>query len=59
MKNTVTEMKNLPEGIHSRWNDTEDCINELEDRVVEITATGKKKKMKWQSKRPLGQYEMY
>ena len=47
MKNTITEMKNILEGIHSGWNDTEDCINELEDRVVEITATEKKKKMKW------------
>ena len=43
MKNTITEMKNILEGIHSGWNDTEDCINELEDRVVEITAAEQKK----------------
>lgn len=39
MKNTVTEMKNTLEGINSKLNDTEEWINKLEDRVVEITAT--------------------
>ena len=47
MKNTVTEMKNTREGINSRLNDSEEQINELEDRVAEITAAEQKKvKMK-------------
>lgn len=38
MKNTITEMKNALKGI-SRLNDIEKHIDELEDRVVEITET--------------------
>ena len=38
MKNAITEMENTLEGINSRLNDTE-----LEDQVVEITATEQKK----------------
>ena len=44
MKNTITEMKNTLEGINSRPNDTEEWISDLEDKVVEITATEQKKK---------------
>ena len=43
MKNTITEMKNTPEGINRRLNDTEEWISKLEDRVVETTATEQKK----------------
>ena len=38
-KQTITEMKNTLEGINSRINETEEQLSELEDRVVEITAT--------------------
>ena len=31
MKNTITEMKNILEGINSRLNDTEEQTRELED----------------------------
>ena len=37
-------MKNTLEGINSRLNNSEGWISELEDRVVEITATEQKKK---------------
>ena len=43
MKNTITEMKNTLEGINSRLNDSKEWISDLEDRVVEITATEQKK----------------
>ena len=41
-------MKNTLEGINSRINEAEEQISELEDRVVEITATeqNKEKRMK-------------
>ena len=37
--------KNIPEGISGRVNETEDQITDLEDRVVEITATKQKKEL--------------
>lgn len=43
-KNIITEIKNTIEGINIRLNDTEESIRELEDRVVEITEAGGKKK---------------
>ena len=48
MNNTITEMKNTLEGINSRKNEAEEWISELEDRMVEITATeqNKEKRMK-------------
>jgi len=42
MKNTITKMKNTPEGINSRSYDTEEEIWELEDRTMEITQPEKK-----------------
>ena len=42
MDSTVSEMKNTLEGINSRIMQ-EEWISEVEDRVVEITATGKNK----------------
>ena len=32
-------MNNIPEGINSRITEAEEWINELEDRMVQITAT--------------------
>ena len=41
-------MKNTLEGIHSRINEAEERISELEDRMVEITAAeqNKEKRMR-------------
>ena len=62
-----TEMNNTPEGINSRIADVEGQMSDLEDRMMEITASrwnmekknGKKKKKKkirrQQLERPLGQ----
>ena len=38
---TIVEMKNTLEGINSRITEAEGQINELEDRMVEITAKEK------------------
>ena len=38
MNNTITEIKNTPEGNNSRITEAEEQISELEDRMVEITA---------------------
>ena len=48
MNNTITEMKNTPEGINSRITEAEEGISDLEDRMVEITAIeqNKEKRMK-------------
>ena len=48
MNNIITEMKSTPEGINSRITETEEQRSELEDRMVEITATeeNKEKRMK-------------
>ena len=35
MDNTISEVKNMPEGISSRINEAEEQISELEDRMVE------------------------
>ena len=39
MSNTITELKTTLEGINSRITETEEQINDLEDRMVEIIAT--------------------
>ena len=36
--NTITEIKNTPEGINGRISEAEEWINELEDKMVEIIA---------------------
>ena len=46
MNNTITEVKNTLEGINSRIIKAEEQISELEDRMVEITATEQNKKKK-------------
>ena len=49
-----TEMNNTPEGIHSRITEAEAQINDLENRMVEITAAkqniGEKKKKRKEMK---------
>ena len=39
MNNTITEMKTTLEGINSRITEAEERIRDLEDRMVEFTAT--------------------
>ena len=48
MNNTITEIKNSLEGINSRITEAEEQRSEVEDRMVEITATeqSKEKRMK-------------
>ena len=48
MNNTVTKKKDTLEGINNRITKAEEWISELEDRMVEITATdqNKEKRMK-------------
>ena len=48
MNNTITEMKNILEGITSRLTKTEEWISDLEYRMVEFTAAeqNKDKRMK-------------
>ena len=36
--NTITEIKNTTEGINSRISEAEEWINELEDKMVDITS---------------------
>lgn len=48
MKNTIAEMKNILEGINSRLANTEEWINNLEDRIVGITQLESKTKREFQ-----------
>ena len=43
MNNIITKMKNTLEGINSRITEAEEQINDLEDRMVEFTATEQNK----------------
>ena len=43
MKNTITEIKNTPEGINKRLHDTKEQIRNLEDRIVKITQSEQQK----------------
>ena len=44
MNNTINEIKNCLEGIHSRITEAEEQISDLEDKIVEITTTEQIKK---------------
>lgn len=37
MKNSLAEVKNIPEGMSSKLSDTEEYISDLEERIKEIT----------------------
>ena len=43
MKNAITEMKNILVKIKSRLDDTEECISDLEGRIVELTQSEQQK----------------
>ena len=62
MNNAINEIKNALEGTNSRIMDAEDTNSEVEDRMVEINESERKKektnkKKRGQSQRPPGQYE--
>ena len=46
MNTTITEMKNTREGINSRITEAEEWLSDLEDRMVEFTATKQNKDQK-------------
>ena len=48
MNNTITEIKNTLQGINSKITEAEEQISELEDIVVEITATKQSKEKRRQ-----------
>ena len=43
MKNTITEMKNILEGINSKLDDAKEHTSDLEDRIMEITESEQQK----------------
>ena len=49
MYSTIPEMKNTLQGINSRIMGAEEWISDIEDIMVEITATGKKKIKEWKN----------
>ena len=51
MNNTVSEVKNILEGLNSRLTEAEEQISELEDRMVEITAKKENKEKKKKKKK--------
>ena len=57
MKNTITEVKNTLGGVNNRLNVSEEWIGNLEDRVVEITASEQKKDWKESLKNWKGHFE--
>ena len=62
MNNAINEIKKTLEGTNSRITEAEDSLSEVEDRMVEINETERKKEKRLkkggQSQRPLGQYQM-
>ena len=59
LENKQTKMNNTLEGINSRITESEERINDLEDRMMEITAIEYRKKNEKkcrQPERPLGQH---
>ena len=50
LKDTITEMKNILEGNYTKLDDTE-YVNNMEDRLVDITNQNRKKKRKEKKER--------
>ena len=46
MNNAINEIKSTQEGINSRLNEAEEQKSDLEDRIVEISATEQNKEKK-------------
>ena len=51
MKNTISEVKNILEGINSRLDETEARINDLEDKVEKYPIKATKRKKEFFKKR--------
>ena len=51
LKNKQTEMNNTLEGINSRITEAKEQISDLEDRMVEITATKQNIEKEWEKKK--------
>ena len=49
--NTITEIKNTPEGINNRISEAEKWISELEAKMVEITSEEQNKVKEWKEQR--------
>ena len=43
----MTEMKNILQGFNRRLGDTEECISDLKDRIVEITLSEQQKQKEY------------
>ena len=43
LKNTITEIKNTVEWINGKLGDIEECISDLEDRIIKITQSEQQK----------------
>ena len=50
MNNTINEIKNSLEGINSRITEAEERVNDLEDKIVEITTTEQNKEKRRESR---------
>ena len=50
MNNAINEIKNILEGTNSRIMEAEDRISEVEDKMVELNGTERKKEKKNQKK---------
>lgn len=61
LKNAITVMNNTSEGINSRIADAEKQISDMEDRVVKITQSKKKRESEKCGgyNRHLGQHQVY
>ena len=46
MKNSIAGIKNTVEGMNRRLSDTEQCISNLEDRIMEIIQSEEQKEKK-------------
>ena len=57
LKNTVSKIKNSKDGLNSKMEETEEKINELEDRTIEITQSEQQRENRWKKKlaEPQGQ----
>ena len=43
MKNSIAEINNTLEGMNSRLSDREECVSDLEDRIMETTQSEQQK----------------
>ena len=43
MNNSIAEIKNILEGMNGRWRGREECISDLEDRIMELTRAEQQK----------------